>query len=187
MTATSCASGNGVPGSPVLTLRLSVKAGYEVSFVEATRDLVDAFSSHIGYLSREVIGLSDTHRDWLLIVRFECLADLDAWQSSTAYQTWLVHIESIADIYHQDVHAQESQEWIILPGRSAGLPKWKTALITVLGLYPLILWVFPQLASISNELGLTMWLGKLITVLLAVPLMTWVIVPLLMRLLGRWL
>jgi antibiotic biosynthesis monooxygenase (ABM) superfamily enzyme len=50
-------------------------------------------------------------------------------------------------------------------------PKWKLALLTVLGLYPLVLWLFPYLASLLS--GLKPWLSKLLTLLLVVPLMMW--------------
>lgn len=59
------------------------------------------------------------------------------------------------------------------------------ALLTALGLYPLVLWLFPYLASLTA--GLVPWLGKLLTVAVAVPLMNWGVMPLLTRLFRTWL
>lgn len=186
LTATSYVHEASVPFSPVMALRLLIKPGCKAAFIDATCDLINAAISHNGYQSREVIGLSDTGRDWLLILRFDNLAGLDSWQSSVRYRTCLERIKPLTDNY-QVVQANTSEEDFVLLAGSTGLPKWKTALITVLGLYPLILWVFPYLSIVSDELGLETWLGKLITVILAVPLMTWFIVPVLMRLLRCWL
>lgn len=59
------------------------------------------------------------------------------------------------------------------------------AILTAMGLYPLVLWLFPYLAMLTA--GLAPWLGKLLTVLLAVPLMSWGVMPLLMRVFHAWL
>ena len=59
------------------------------------------------------------------------------------------------------------------------------ALLTALGLYPLVLWLFPSLASLTA--GLAPWLGKLFMVALAVCLMSWGVVPLLTHLFRAWL
>jgi antibiotic biosynthesis monooxygenase (ABM) superfamily enzyme len=64
-------------------------------------------------------------------------------------------------------------------------PRWKTAVITGVGLYPLVVLLFPLLASLTE--GLPGWLSHLVTVGVAIPLMTWVIVPALAVLFRRWL
>ena len=64
-------------------------------------------------------------------------------------------------------------------------PKWKTALITAMGIYPLVLFLFPCMASLTASLA--PWLGKLLTVAVAISLMTWGIVPLLTYLFSGWL
>ena len=65
------------------------------------------------------------------------------------------------------------------------LPRWKTAVLTALGLYPLVLWLFPVLTALTA--GLAPWLGKLLTVLVAVPLMSWGVMPVLTYLFRGWL
>ena len=64
-------------------------------------------------------------------------------------------------------------------------PRWKMAILTATGLYPLVLWLFPYLATLTADLA--PWLGKLLTVLLAVPLMSWGVLPLLTRIFRNWL
>lgn len=70
-------------------------------------------------------------------------------------------------------------------GASPPPPKWKMALLTALGLYPLVLWLFPCLTSLTA--GVAPWLGKLLTVALAVSLMSWGVMPLLTHLFRAWL
>jgi antibiotic biosynthesis monooxygenase (ABM) superfamily enzyme len=64
-------------------------------------------------------------------------------------------------------------------------PRWKTAVITGVGLYPLVVLLFPLLASLTE--GLPGWLSHLVTVSVAIPLMTWVMMPALAVLFRRWL
>lgn len=74
-------------------------------------------------------------------------------------------------------------------------PKWKFAVIVVLGLYPiliLVIWLMGQIFG-TAYLGVAVphWpsflVRTLVTVLIVVPIMVWGALPLLSRLLGPWL
>lgn len=74
-------------------------------------------------------------------------------------------------------------------------PKWKFAVIVLLGLYPLLILIIPLMGRIFDTpyLGVPIPFGPeflvrtLITVLIVVPLMIWLAIPLLSRLLRPWL
>ena len=74
-------------------------------------------------------------------------------------------------------------------------PRWKFAIVILLGLYPLLIIVLPVMGRIFDTpyLGVPITVGPeflirtLVTVLIVVPLMIWVAVPLLMRVFRGWL
>lgn len=169
-----------------LAFRHSVKPGCEAAFRESARKVTQEASTFPGYGSSAVVRLSDAGREWLLIVHFKSRHALHRWESSPEYQRWW-GIGKKLNHQIQVVQAGQPEGWFVIPGQRDGLPKWKMALITIMGMYPLVLLVFPRLASLAAQWGMPQWLGKLLTVVLAVPAMTWCIVPLLMQLLGHWL
>ena len=69
-------------------------------------------------------------------------------------------------------------------------PKWKFAVIVLLGLYPLLIIIIPLIGRISGapiSFGAEFLLRLLVTVLIVVPLMVWVAIPLLSKVLRSWL
>ena len=74
-------------------------------------------------------------------------------------------------------------------------PKWKFAVIVVLGLYPilvLVIWLMGRVfGTIYLGAAVPDWppflVRTLVTVLIVVPIMVWGAIPLLSRLFGSWL
>jgi antibiotic biosynthesis monooxygenase (ABM) superfamily enzyme len=73
-------------------------------------------------------------------------------------------------------------------------PKWKFAVIVLLGLYPLLIIIIPLMGRVFDTpyLGVPVTIGPelltrtLVTVLIVVPLMVWVAIPLVTKLLRPW-
>jgi len=70
-------------------------------------------------------------------------------------------------------------------------PKWKFAVIVLLGLYPVLIIIIPVVGRVFYEVPFTITTEFLartaITVLIAVPLMVWGAIPLLSRIFRSWL
>lgn len=70
-------------------------------------------------------------------------------------------------------------------------PKWKFAVIVLLGLYPLLIIIIPLVGRVGYDVPFTITSQFLvrtaITVLIAVPLMVWGAIPLLTRVFRSWL
>lgn len=64
-------------------------------------------------------------------------------------------------------------------------PRYKQAVITFLGIYPLIM-LFMTLFGAKLQ-PLPLWLNNLIVCLVLVPLLTFAVIPLLNKLFARWL
>lgn len=69
--------------------------------------------------------------------------------------------------------------------RPARPPLYKEAILTFIGIYPLIMAFMGLFGPAIQKLPL--WLNNLIVCLVLVPLLTFVIMPLLHKLFGKWL
>ena len=99
---------------------------------------------------------------------------------------WLAKVEPLT--VSSNVETVTGLEfWFTLPGHAAVKPPppWKMALVTVLGLFPLVLWLVPLLGQAFSSLPGP--LATLATVGVMVSLMTWGIMPMLIRIFRPWL
>ena len=71
------------------------------------------------------------------------------------------------------------------PAPATAAPKWKMALLTFVGLYPLILLV-PKLLG-PTVAGWPLWLNTVASLAVIVPVATWGTMPLLTWVCRRWL
>ncbi len=79
------------------------------------------------------------------------------------------------------------EAWFVLPEVPNVLPppKWKTAIVSAIGIYPVISMMPILLKPIIN--GLPAWLATLVSIAIMMPLMTWIIMPQITRLFKPWL
>jgi uncharacterized protein len=64
-------------------------------------------------------------------------------------------------------------------------PKWKTAIVSAIGIYPVISVMPILLKPITSQLP--SWLATPVSISIMMPLMTWIIMPQVTRLFKRWL
>jgi antibiotic biosynthesis monooxygenase (ABM) superfamily enzyme len=100
---------------------------------------------------------------------------------------WLAKLESITLESEEMSSLTGMERWFTLPDRSVtqAPPKYKSAVLVFLGLYPLVL----VLNLLSGPLTGS-WpaaLRILVSLVVSVPLMVWVIMPQLTRLFFGWL
>lgn len=119
---------------------------------------------------------------------FDNEAHLQAWTRSPERNEWLVRI---ATVTHGDSALRVLnglETWFALPAKrtQAPPPRWKMALVTWSGIFPLV-----QLSSLTITPLLGPWLHPALVVLVATGLivaaMTWIVMPTLARLLVGWL
>ena len=99
----------------------------------------------------------------------------------------LVHAKELT-IDDEDVESLTGLEpWFTLPNRVVNQPpaRWKMALLTALGVYPLLLALSALLNPVVGDWPLALRLGA--SLVLGIPLMTWFIMPGLSRLFFGWL
>ena len=140
-----------------------------------------------GYLGTTVLRPAEDRPSYIVILNFTDTAKLEVWMSSTERRAWLKEAEGLTLDDGEIQTLTGLERWFTVPNRAWAQPppRYKMALLTALGLFPLLL-VF-QAAFGPLLVGLPHWGRLLFSVGLGVPLMTYAVMPGLTRLLFRWL
>src|SRR5262245_58240050 len=142
-----------------------------------------SFEGHQGY---HVVRPADTkRREYLVFLRFDSFANLEKWEESEARRRWLEQLEPLT-LHAPDRERHTGMEvWFTPPPGCPQPPRWKMAAATLLAIYPLIVAV--QLTVTPGLAGWPLPLRVRVTAALLVCLMTYAAMPLMTRLLSRWL
>lgn len=162
--------------------------GREQDLVEWAHGITEAASSFRGHLGAQVYPPQAPDRaDMVLAFSFSDAEALSVWEHSDVRRDWLQRAESLI-VGEARTHAASGFEGIFshAPGQPVmPPPRWKTATIIALALYPMSLllnWLLgPHIA------GWNIWLRVLLTTAIIVPYMAWVGVPYLSKWLRGWL
>ena len=175
-------SGVHLPVSVVVSRRPA--PGRADDLVAWAHGVVAAAGAFDGHLGAQVHPPSPPDREDLVIAfSFTDAHTLSAWEHSDVRADWLRRAEPLV-AGPSRAHAVDALE-SLFAGGSTPPPRWKTALVILLALYPASLLVngllTPHLAAWPLPLRL------LVPTLLIVPWMVWGGVPWLSRLLRGWL
>jgi antibiotic biosynthesis monooxygenase (ABM) superfamily enzyme len=162
--------------------------GREAELDAWAHGIVESAEAFPGHLGAEVYRPAPPDRDELVIAfSFANATTLSTWEHSAQRRHWIKAAEPLL-AWEAIPHAISGFEGIFshVPGRPVvPAPRWKTAAVIVLALYPaslLLNWaVVPHLASWN------ICLRVLVTSAIIVPFMSWVGVPYLSKWLRRWL
>jgi uncharacterized protein len=170
----------------VVAIARRVKPGYEADFEAAVRGATLAASTFPGYLGSEVLYPNNRRGDWQLILHFDTVAHLQEWENSPICQGWIARADALTDTPRVS-RVNGLEAWFALPEMPnvAPPPKWKTAIVSAIGIYPVISLMPILLKPITNRLPA--WLATLVSIAIMMPLMTWVIMPQITRLFKPWL
>lgn len=176
----------GLPVTVVIARRPA--PGREADLLAWADGIGRAASDFPGHLGAQIFAPAPPERDELVVAfSFASAADLSAWEHSTVRQEWLERSRSMIE-GAATTHTVRGFEALFVPEpgqRVVAPPKWKTAAIIALALYPISLllnWLLaPQISSWN------IWLRVAVTTAIVVPFMVWVGVPYLSRWLRGWL
>lgn len=145
-----------------------------------------AFPGHMGgFLVRPE---ADRDGCWRTLFAFDSEAHLQAWSESAERRQWLAQLAPLTEGDGARRVLSGLETWFSLPTArtKSPPPRWKMALMTWSGIFPLVL-----LASFTITPLLGQWLPMPLTVLIVTGLitacMTWLYMPTLVRLLAGWL
>jgi antibiotic biosynthesis monooxygenase (ABM) superfamily enzyme len=172
----------------VLTSR-TVRPGLEERFEAALHEFISDSLHEDGQLGVHVVRPvpGSGSREYGILRRFSDQASRDRFYSSPLFREWE---KTVAPLTEGEPARQELsglETWFTLPGQRAIVPppRWKMAIVTVVGVYPaslLVPWLLNPVIA-----GLPVALQALFIAVGIVTILTWVIMPFLAKVLSPWL
>ena len=169
-----------------LSIRRTVKSGRELEYEADLAAVLSTAAKSDGWLGASVAAVGREPAEYDIRMHFVDQTALDAWTKSELRRDWLHRQEELSVATKvQQLNAQDA--WLVPAQRlhERPPPRYKVALLTWLGIYPLITlilaFVGPHIAK--QPVGVR----SLILTATAIPLMTWVVMPVITKVTGRWL
>lgn len=135
-----------------------------------------------GFLGSGVLQPPEGGDQYQIVLRFSDEASLDRWERSLPRRMWLERGANLVRASH--VHRASGTEGWFAPRISAP-PRWKQAVSIWLAYFPVLL-VFSVLVNEHLSILPVFW-RVLITSVILTPIMVFVCIPVITRVLQRWL
>jgi antibiotic biosynthesis monooxygenase (ABM) superfamily enzyme len=181
--------GGEYPDSSVTEVVFSkVKAGMEDTYREWAGRIQAAQAKHPGYRGMFLQPPDEKGGIWTTIIRFETAGQLEAWMNAPERRELLR--ESKAFIEHEQLTrlATSFPGWVPLdPMTGKGPPNWKTAMLVLLGLFPIVMLELRFLNPILTGWGLNSSFATFIGNAGSVAATSFFTMPLAVRGFGWWL
>jgi antibiotic biosynthesis monooxygenase (ABM) superfamily enzyme len=171
------------PATAVFSWRAA--KGREDQFGDWAHGVHATTSRFPGHLGATVLH-EDGSRDFHLIHQFARQSDLQRWLDSSERAQWVAGAEPLADERTAVQQRTGLETWFHVPSHpTRPPPRWKMWLVSLLAIYPLVLafqaFLVPRTASWPLPVRSAMFPLVLLT------LMTYVVMPVVTRVLRRWL
>ena len=166
----------------------SVSSGMEADFHAAHIRLTMAASQFSGYEGTAVFPPGALGK-WMALIRFRTEPQLSAWLRSPQRKEVLPPVRSslTGDF---SVFAQTTPFGTTVrnvDGKTEMTPRWKTALLLLMVLYPVVMLQSRFVAPVIGKLGAQPWLSVWLGQVLGVALMQWWLMPTVASWCRRWL
>jgi antibiotic biosynthesis monooxygenase (ABM) superfamily enzyme len=176
------------PDTITVSITRTVKPGCEADFEKALHDFVQRSLSLPGQLGVHVMrpAPGSGSREYDIIRKFASREALAEFRTSPEYLEWNQLAVELTEGGGRTEELNGLESWFTLPGAPLfPLPKWKMAIATFLG-------VFPVAMTLNLTLGpaIQSWNFILSSVAFnacVVALLTWVVMPIITRSLHNWL
>jgi antibiotic biosynthesis monooxygenase (ABM) superfamily enzyme len=179
----------GQPGTNVTQVILSkIRPGMEDAYRAWAAKIQQAQSLYPGYRGMYLQPPTSTDGHWTTLLRYDTAAHLEAWMAAPERAELLK--ESTAFIESEELMrlATSFPGWVpINPLTGKGPPDWKTALLVLLGLFPVVMLELRFLSPVLKSLGLHASLATFIGNALSVAATSFIAMPLFVRWFGWWL
>lgn len=174
------------PSGPLtVVVTWQVRQGREQEFEAWRRDISAAARRFPGHLGSEVIPPCAKPGEYVVLFRFDTYEHLRAWQESAVHGELLQKADSFRESAPSYRTGSGLEYWFSPPGVAQSPPRWKMALVTVLGVWPvsiLVSWLLMPLIGRQPPVWQALFMAVGIVLIL-----TWVVMPLLVRIFKPWL
>ena len=165
-----------------------VKPGREAEFEAWARGILAAARQFPGHLGASVLDAPGS-RERHILFSFADPTSLRAWLDSKERRRWLARVEELLEADRGLQQLTGLETWFKLPGATVPTmkppPRWKMWLVSIIAVYSLVL-AFQALA-VPRMARLPLPLRALLFPLVLLTLMTFVVMPVVTRVLRRWL
>ena len=160
-----------------------VLPGREKEFTEALHRFMGESFAHGGVHGASMItALPGSEDGEIGILRtFKDAAERDAFYNYVQFKEWEAYASTLT---HTPVYRELNglEAWFRSP---VPPPRWKMALVTLCGVFPTSVFLALTVAPLLQTSP--MWLRLVVTASLMVAILTWIIMPLLTKILKKWL
>lgn len=173
------------PASTIFSRR--VRPGFEARYETWLANIVQATSSFEGNQGTTILRPGEGREEYISITQFDSEEHLENWLRSDERKAWLEKLRGIDICREQIISLGGMERWFTLPDQGATRmpPRYKTAALVFLGLYPVVLILNLCLSPALK--GLPAPLQVLFSLMISVPIMVWIVLPYLTRLFFGWL
>lgn len=184
------AAGGTAPEPVTVVISRLVRPGMESAYESWVHDVGLILAEFPGAEGITVLppGTAHSGPEWVLVLRFADYPAMVRWKRSDLRARWIARLDDLT----VDTGAWEEQTgletWFTLDGRPTPTgppPRWKQAVLTTLGLVPLLLLSNLLLEPVTG--GWPVWFRTVVVTPFLVALMTWVVMPTITRAVFAWL
>ena len=171
--------------SVVITRR--VRSGCEAAYEALLHGLLEDTKGFSGFRGGQVLRPKRPHRlDYQVTLHFENRQAKERWARSEERRRWVDGMKALAET-PVITTLTGLEAWLTLPaeGRTPTTPRYKTALLVWVAVFPTVLVFSTLLSRLPFELPRV--LSVFVVTVLAIPVVVYILVPRLTRLVGSWL
>ena len=175
------------PGIAVIMHR--VAPDHEAAFTAAQADLLNASKVFPGFTSAVLVRPTSSDGEWVSATIFDSEANLQRWMKSSERAALLPELrEQLSTEFVTYTRHTPFGSIVRFDGESAKVtPDWKTAMIVLLVLFPIVMLLTrffgPAVEALGLNPGLATWLSNGVSVVL----LTWVVMPWATKVFAWWL
>lgn len=186
LTETECST-YGTVGSVAVAIITQVKSGMESTYREFEKQFQSAQAKRRGY--RGVYLQPPTKKTpgiWTTLIRFDSPDALDEWFVSDERRKLLALSDPVVSSTDYQTVGGSFPGWFSAQETGGkGPPNWKTAMLILLGLYPIVMLEIRYLMPVLH--GVNAAVANFIGNIISVALTTWVTMPLSIKAFTPWL
>jgi uncharacterized protein len=177
------------PGPNVTEVIFSkIKPGMDSTYREWAVRIQAAQARYAGYQGMYLQPPTEKDGLWTTIIRFDTSEHLQAWMDAPERAGLLSESKAFIEQEQLMRLATSFPGWVpINPLTGKGPPNWKTALLVVLGLFPIVMLEMRFLSPILTGLGMHASLATFVGNCISVAATTFITMPLFIRWFGWWL
>jgi len=167
-----------------------VKPGKAKAYQEWSRRIQSLQTLHPGFTGAYVQPPAKGNEGgtWTTILRFNSTQSLEAWMNSPDRKAMIEEARPFLESEELMQLATSFPGWVpIDPSTGKGPPNWKTAMLVLLGLFPIVLLELRFLSPVLTQLGLHASLATFIGNCISVALTSFLTMPFFVKTFSWWL